>query len=184
MARRDDDDEDDDDGGFSDRPPKGKSRRRDDDVDDDDRDDDDRPARRKKKKRGKGSASARARLMGPAIGLMCVVGLHLLVMCIFSPFVILAIVGQGAAAMQGRVDLFQNPVVQIIQITISFAIQGFMLFGAIQMYKGKMFGVCVATCVLACIPCFCSSCYILGIPFGIWAIVVMMDEDVKASFLS
>jgi hypothetical protein len=58
------------------------------------------------------------------------------------------------------------------------------MFGAVQMYRGQMYGVCMAVAILSCIPCFCSSCWILGIPFGIWALVVMSDPSVKASFES
>lgn len=37
--------------------------------------------------------------------------------------------------------------------------------------------------VLACIPCT-SGCCLLGLPIGIWAIVVLVNADVKAAFTS
>ena len=37
--------------------------------------------------------------------------------------------------------------------------------------------------ILAMIPCI-SPCCLLGLPVGIWSLVVLLDENVKASFRS
>jgi hypothetical protein len=66
---------------------------------------------------------------------------------------------------------------------VFLAIQGFILFGAIQMKGAKMYGVSMATAILSVIP-ICSSCVCFGIPFGIWALIVLMDQDVKSAFTS
>lgn len=121
--------------------------------------------------------------MGPAIGLMVVVALHIVFLCIVVPLNFLALIGHGIAAAQGNMQ-FGGPAVDLVQNFIGFIVQGFTLFGAIQMYRCEMYGVCMAAAILACIPCVCSSCCILGIPFGIWALVVMNDEGVKSAFKS
>ena len=41
----------------------------------------------------------------------------------------------------------------------------------------------VAAVVLSMIPCLGPCCY-LGVPVGAWALVVLLDADVKASFTS
>ena len=41
----------------------------------------------------------------------------------------------------------------------------------------------VTASILAVIPCL-SPCFILGIPFGIWALVVINQADVKEAFHS
>ncbi len=56
----------------------------------------------------------------------------------------------------------------------------FMLFGGIQLRRLKTRGVCMAAAITALLPCGC--CVWLGIPFGIWALVVMSDPAVKNSF--
>ena len=50
--------------------------------------------------------------------------------------------------------------------------RGFLLGGA---------GLALTGCILACIPC-CSPGCVLGIPFGIWGLIVLNQEDVKRAF--
>lgn len=155
------------------------------DDDDDDFDDDDIDiARRRRKRRLGGRTDALSRLQGPAIGLMVVIGLHLVLLCIAVPLNILALAGHGMAAAQGQFNFGGGPGVDLVSNFIGFLVQGFTLFGAIQMYRGEMYGVCMAACILACIPCFCSSCCVLGMPFGIWGLITLMDDSVKESFPS
>lgn len=65
---------------------------------------------------------------------------------------------------------------------IGLALQGVILFGALKMRNLENYGMAMAAAIIACIPCCGSPCYILGIPFGIWALVVLNDAQVKASF--
>jgi hypothetical protein len=44
--------------------------------------------------------------------------------------------------------------------------------GAAQQVQGPALGL---------IPCFCPSCFV-GIPVGIWSLVVLMKPEVKAAF--
>lgn len=60
-------------------------------------------------------------------------------------------------------------------------IDGLIVFGAVQMMRLRNFGLSMAASVLAVIPCI-SPCCCLGIPFGIWALVVLNKPEVKASF--
>lgn len=62
-------------------------------------------------------------------------------------------------------------------------INGLTLYGGLQMRKLESYKLCCAGAILACIPC-CSPCSIVGIPFGIWALVVLLDPQVKAAFRS
>jgi len=56
-----------------------------------------------------------------------------------------------------------------------------IIIGAINMLKLKKQGTAKMGAILACIP-LCSPCVVLGIPFGIWALVTMGRPDVKAMF--
>ena len=42
-------------------------------------------------------------------------------------------------------------------------------------------GLCLLGCSLALIPVL-TSCLALGIPFGIWGLVVLHDRQVRAAF--
>ena len=56
-----------------------------------------------------------------------------------------------------------------------------IIYGAIQMMKGKKYGFAKASAILAIIP-FTSCCFLIGIPIGIWALIVLSKPDVKAFF--
>lgn len=55
-------------------------------------------------------------------------------------------------------------------------------FGALRMKQVKSYGLAMTASILAMIPCFTSCCCLLGLPVGIWALVVLLDKDVKAAF--
>lgn len=54
-------------------------------------------------------------------------------------------------------------------------------YGAWCMRCNKHYRVAVVAALIACIPLI-SPCLILGIPFGIWAILVLRRPDVRAAF--
>ncbi len=56
------------------------------------------------------------------------------------------------------------------------------VLGGVSMLKQKLYGVCILGAVAGMLPI--SSCCCLGLPFGIWAIIVLMNADVKAAFRS
>lgn len=65
---------------------------------------------------------------------------------------------------------------------VGLAIAGFIIFAALKMKDLQQWGVAVAASVLAVIPCV-SPCCVLGLPIGIWCLVVLMRPDVKDAFL-
>lgn len=64
---------------------------------------------------------------------------------------------------------------------IGLIIAPIILVGGIRMMKLKAFGFTKATAILAIIP-ITSCCFLAGIPFGIWALVVLRSPDVMAAF--
>jgi hypothetical protein len=59
----------------------------------------------------------------------------------------------------------------------------FVLFGAIQMLRIKTRGIAIAASVVSMINVG-SCCCILGMPIGIWALVILLMGDVKQAFES
>ena len=57
----------------------------------------------------------------------------------------------------------------------------FILFGALKMKKLESYGLAMAASIIAMIPCF-SPCCLLGLPIGIWAVVVLSKPEVKSAF--
>ena len=58
----------------------------------------------------------------------------------------------------------------------------FLIYAASRMHVGRSYGVAFAGAIISVIPCIGSPCCALGIPFGIWALVVLNDPTVKAAF--
>lgn len=56
-----------------------------------------------------------------------------------------------------------------------------IIFGAIKMMKGEKLGLARAAAVLAILP-LTSCCFLVGIPLGIWSLIVLSKPDVKALF--
>jgi len=55
------------------------------------------------------------------------------------------------------------------------------ILGGIKMRKLESYGLCMTASILAMIPCT-SPCCLIGLPIGIWAIVVLSKAEVKSQF--
>jgi hypothetical protein len=125
------------------------------------------------------AAYAADRVAAPAIGLIITGSLGLLFQTVgmMGNLVMLdkpqmrgnnmAFVGQGA---------FQI-VFGLFVIVLSILI----IVGGVKMRRLESYGLAMAAAILATIPCL-SPCCLLGLPFGIWAIIVLSSEEVKATF--
>ena len=58
-----------------------------------------------------------------------------------------------------------------------------IVMGALKMKNLENYGFAMAASIVAMVPCI-SPCCLLGLPFGIWAVVVLSDPGVKAAFRS
>ena len=58
---------------------------------------------------------------------------------------------------------------------------GVMLAGAVQMMRGRWYPLCVAAALLAVLPW--SPAWLLGLPAGIWALVILGRPEVMTTFL-
>ena len=56
-----------------------------------------------------------------------------------------------------------------------------LISGAFSMIRGGSYVWAVVTSYLALVPLF-GPCYVLGIPIGIWALIVLRNPAVKAAF--
>jgi len=61
------------------------------------------------------------------------------------------------------------------------ALNLFVLFGALKMMRLQNFNLVLAACIVAMLPCT-GCCCILGLPFAIWALVVINKPEVKSQF--
>jgi hypothetical protein len=55
-------------------------------------------------------------------------------------------------------------------------------WGAWRMRQLRSYGLAMTASILAMIPCFSDCCCVIGLPVGIWSLIVLLDKDVKAAF--
>jgi hypothetical protein len=71
-------------------------------------------------------------------------------------------------------------VMKVVGPMLNFIWSFIVLMGGLKMKGLNSRGYVIFACIWAMFPC--SECCILGIPFGIWALVVVNDELVRREF--
>lgn len=64
---------------------------------------------------------------------------------------------------------------------VGIAVAVFIIFAALKMKELRQWELSLAASIVAMIPCI-SPCCILGLPIGIWALVVLLRPEVKEAF--
>jgi hypothetical protein len=70
----------------------------------------------------------------------------------------------------------------LVMSLLALAISALILWSGLQMRQLKGRGLAIAGAILGMIPCFTGCCCVIGLPVGIWALVVLMNAEVKAAF--
>jgi phage FluMu protein Com len=125
------------------------------------------------------------RVAGPANALIvtAVLGIFVHVLSVAADLVPIGLDLQGPAK-----DIFGPHTMISHTAHVFFGILGlalavFVLLGASKMKNLQNYGFAMAAAIIALVPCT-SPCCLLGLPFGIWALVVLTDSSVKAAFRS
>lgn len=123
-------------------------------------------------------------VVAPAIAMMVVAGLNCLVTIPYLIFKTVEALAMGRA-MQGEAETFVSEVafgsvvVSVILCVVVLAIYVLMFIGGWKMMKMRSYGFAITAAILMMLPCtFCWS----GLPFGIWALVVLCLQDVRQTF--
>ncbi len=64
---------------------------------------------------------------------------------------------------------------------VGILVAGFIIYAALKMKELNQWGLAMAASILAMIPCI-SPCCIIGLPIGIWCLVVLTKPEIKAAF--
>ncbi len=92
------------------------------------------------------------------------------------------VLGAGMGAVGGGdASALMSGVVGILMNIVGLCVGGVVIFGLTKYRKGESFTFSLAAVVLAMIPCISPCCW-LGLPLGIWALIVMNNDDVKSQF--
>ena len=121
---------------------------------------------------------AATRVSAPAIGLLLAAGLSLA----FNLFYLLVvgIIGVAAVADPQTADALPAAGAMIGAGVIALALNALTLYAAWQMRQLRSWGLSLTGAILAMLPC--TPCCIIGLPIGIWAVIVLIDNEVKAAF--
>ncbi len=63
----------------------------------------------------------------------------------------------------------------------SLAVAPFVIYGAVQMMGGRKYSISKAASILSLVP-VASCCFFIGIPVGIWSLVVLRKPEVRQLF--
>ena len=128
------------------------------------------------------------KLRGPAIGLIIAGSLN-------GMIGLLALLG-GLMRLSGidgreslpvedaeRIGYMTSTVVTYAMSLLSLLLAPVIIYGAVQMMKGKNYRAARIAAILVIIP-FTSCCFLVGIPMGTWtwALVIPGKPEVKAAF--
>jgi hypothetical protein len=129
--------------------------------------------------------SAKAALKGPAIGLAATAIIGGLFNLVTVGVNILGVSMSGLSGMGGSSDdqvlAFMSGTLGLVFGVIALIVAGVVLYGALQMMEARKWGLALTVSILAMIPCI-SPCCIIGIPIGIWAIIVLNKPEVRGAF--
>ena len=139
-----------------------------------------------------GRAVALQRVKGPAIGLIVTAILNI-ILALWS-LVRLRDMQQFNSALQQLNNpqlqefmqkLFHtiNGPIGVVNILFELAVSVLILIGAAKMQSLRSYGFALAAAILSVVPCLTPCCgYVIGLAFGIWALVVLNKPEVKSHF--
>jgi len=133
-----------------------------------------------------GAVPAGQQVQGPAMFLMVAGGLGIFFqLCMM----VLRLIGMGGNALgslgnnpaAGRYFSMMAGGMGIVIGVLMIAVYAFVIYGAMQMKVLRNWNLSLAASILAMLPCSC--CCLLGLPAGIWALIVLMKPEVKGAFV-
>jgi hypothetical protein len=140
-----------------------------------------------------GTRGASDRVKGPGIALM-IVGILGVLFGLLGILIGLLGFGLGAAQFdelrqRGQevpewvIQMFSGGAgaIQIVLNLIGIACSAFVAYAGLQMQKLSSRTLCMVGSVVAMVPCL-SPCCCIGLPIGIWALVVLSKDDVNQAF--
>jgi hypothetical protein len=136
------------------------------------------------------ATNAATQVRAPAIGLIIGGALSLLFAVADLVLSIGALMGMQIGPPPANLppalqNLFQPNPTQLIFATMFDGVRlvtcSLTIYGALKMQRLESYGLAITSSILSLIPCL-TCCCCLGLPFGIWSLVVLNRPDVRAAF--
>jgi hypothetical protein len=116
-------------------------------------------------------------LIVPAIFLLILSSLFLLILLASLPNQILRMKAVDTSTPEGVGELCGGIMSLVMWPLVNLAIA----LGAVSMIRLKSYRSAYSAAVLSVVP-ICSPCFVAGIPFGIWALVVLNRPEMRHRF--
>ncbi|MCK5379669.1 MAG: hypothetical protein KAJ78_09700 [Acidobacteria bacterium] len=137
---------------------------------------------------GPNRADMLSKVKGPALAMMIIAGITFVleILSILANLLGISILSagdmsqfEGMEGMEWLAPLMSGTFTVVMGV---FTLVGAALifYGAMKMKDLQGYGLAMTAAILSLIPCFSICC--IGIPFGIWALVVLLNQDVKSAF--
>ncbi|MFN7140401.1 MAG: serine/threonine-protein kinase, partial [Limisphaerales bacterium] len=117
-----------------------------------------------------GTQKARGSVKIPAIGLMLAGAINLLPLLVLGLFLLSQVFSRGTG-MRATFAILAMPIIP--------AIGALVIWGATRMMRLRSFGFAVAAAILAMLT---PPGFLLGFPFGVWALIVLSQRHVRDAF--
>ena len=128
------------------------------------------------------ASAAAALVAGPAIGLIvtAILSVLLLIASLIFKLAGASFLASNQMPNEAWTRVLYGPIGMVSNI-IGIVMSCVVLLGAIKMKKLESYGLAMAASIIAMIPCNFPCCFI-GLPIGIWAVVVLSKPEVKSAF--
>jgi hypothetical protein len=127
---------------------------------------------------------SQGKIVAPGVALI-VVGVLGLLMTIVS--LLMAFQGEPPAIDPDMPEFFQEmmqgahgPAAALIQ-SVFLLVNALIIAGGVSMVRVKLWGLALTASILAMVN-FGNCCCLLGLPVGIWSLVILLLGDVKTAF--
>jgi hypothetical protein len=131
------------------------------------------------------SINALQAVQGPAIALIIVAILGFLAAGLSLISTIFGLGLQGFNSMNNpevdRIVQMMTGAMGIISNIVGLLVSVLILFGALKLKKLESYSFAMAATIVAMLPCI-SPCCCIGLPIGIWSLVILMKPEVKTAF--
>jgi uncharacterized membrane protein YuzA (DUF378 family) len=145
---------------------------------------------------GEGREVALQLVKGPAIGLMVtailniILALWSLIRLMFFPWDMQHFNSELQQLNNPQLQEFMqklfhtmNSPIGMVNILFELALSVLILIGAAKMQSLRSYGFALVAAILSVVPCLTPCCgYVIGLAFGIWALVVLNKPEVKSHF--
>jgi hypothetical protein len=137
-----------------------------------------------------GPDQVRQKVSGPAVGLIVTGGFGIIggILGLLTPLWMSAMVQWLENAQPGNPGLEQmkamataSTISQILFGVINLAVAGLTIFAAMRMKNLRSHTLAVVMSIISMLP-YLSGCCCVGLPVGIWALVVLFKPEVKSAF--